>query len=71
MCLNFMANSFRFGRKKRENAPRNVLQSLHGENFQMRLSFIANRFVFRRINREISPTSFFINLASGEVPKCV
>jgi len=34
MHLNFTANSFVFGHIKRENAPRNFLQSLQGENFQ-------------------------------------
>jgi len=37
----------------------------------MRLNFTANSFVFEHINRENKPRTFFVNLASGELSKCV
>ena len=38
---------------------------------KMRLNFTLNIFVFGRINRENAPRTFSVNLASGELPKCV
>jgi len=37
----------------------------------MRLNFTANSFVFQHINRENAPKNIFVNLASGELSKCV
>jgi len=38
---------------------------------KMRLNFTANRFIFGRTNRGIAPTTFFVELAGRERPKCV
>jgi len=37
----------------------------------MRLNLTANSFVFGHINCEIPPTTFSVNHAGGELPKCV
>jgi len=37
----------------------------------MRLNFTANNFVFGHINRDNAPKKIFVNLASGELSKCV
>jgi len=57
--------------KKREMRPEMFYKACMEKTSKMRLNFTANSFVFRRINREISPITFFINLASGELAKCL
>jgi len=72
MRLNFTTNSFVCGRKKNvKMRPEIFYKACAEKTSKMRLNFTANSFVFRRINREISPITFSINLARGEVPKCV
>jgi len=57
MRLNFTANTFVFGRKNRENAPRTFL-TCKVKTSKMRLDFTANSFVFARKNRENAPKTF-------------
>jgi len=72
MRMNLTANSFTFGRKNRENAPRTFFINLARQRTsKMRLNFTANRFVFGRTTREIAPRTFFAKLAGRELPKCV
>jgi len=71
MYLNFIATSFVFGRKNRDNASRNFYIPRKVKTSKMRLNFTAYSFIFGRKNREYAPTTFSAKLAGKELPKCV
>jgi len=65
MRLNFTGNTFIFGRKYLENAPRTFFQTCKVKTSKIRLDFTENSFVFARKNRENAPKPFFVNFGGG------
>jgi len=70
MRLDSEANSFVFGRKRRDNAPRTFYKPRKVKTSEMRLNFAGNNFIFGHINRENAPITFSVNLAGRELLKC-
>ena len=68
--LNSKANSFVFGRKRCDNAPRSFYEPCKVKTSEMRLNFAGNRFIFGRINRENAPITFSVKIARRELLKC-
>jgi len=56
--LNFTENTFVFGRKYLENAPRSFFLTCKVKTSKILLDFTANSFVFARKNRENAPKTF-------------
>ena len=65
MRLNFTANTFVFGRKNRENAPKTFL-TCKVKTSKMRLDFTASSFVFASNNRENVPKTFLQTLEADK-----